>query len=94
MDRLYWFPTVLLALSLCACARPSRRSPHHFVSLGIKDLPLILMDQDTGKVCYAGSSPAASAYLEWYTSNVGPITEDKPMYCSDVVWLSEGAKVK
>lgn len=81
----------MLALLVCGCSKPPHQS-HHFVSLGIKDLPLILMDQDTGKVCYAGTSPAISEYSEWYTKNVGPITEKEPMYCSDVVWLGEGAK--
>jgi hypothetical protein len=53
--------------------------------MGIKDLPLILLDQDTGKICYAGESPAPSQYVEWYNANVGAITEDTPLFCSDVV---------
>jgi hypothetical protein len=85
--------TVLLAVSLNACSEQPHQA-HHFVSLGIKDLPLILLDQDTGKVCYAGMSPGSGEYLDWYAKNVGPTTEKEPMYCSDVVWLGEGAKVK
>jgi hypothetical protein len=81
----------LIALLICGCSKPPHQ-PHHFVSLGIKDLPLILVDQDTGKVCYAGMSPAPGEYMDWYTKNVGPITEEEPMFCSDVVWLGEGAK--
>jgi hypothetical protein len=81
----------MLALFVCGCSAPPHQS-HHFVSLGIKDLPLILMDQDTGKVCYAGTSPGNSDYSDWYAKNVGPTTEKEPFYCSDVVWLGEGAK--
>jgi hypothetical protein len=84
---------ILLAFSLSACSKHPHQS-HHFVSLGIKDLPLILLDQDTGKVCYAGMSPGSGEYLDWYAKNVGPITENEPMYCSDVVWLGERAKAK
>lgn len=85
--------TVLLAVPLSACSgRPHQK--HHFVSLGIKDLPLILLDQATGKICYAGMSPGSGEYLDWYAKNVGPITENEPMYCSDVVWLGEKAKIK
>lgn len=80
-----------LALLICGCSKSPHQS-HHFVSLGIKDLPLILLDQDTGKVCYARTAPGTSEYLDWYAKNVGPITENEPMYCSDVVWRADGAK--
>lgn len=85
--------TISLAVSLSACSAHPHQT-HHFVSLGIKDLPLILLDQDTGKVCYAGTAPGSGEYLDWYAKNVGPITDNEPMYCSDVVWLGEDAKVK
>ena len=78
-----------LALLICGCSKSPHQS-HHFVSLGIKDLPLILLDQDTGKVCYARTAPGTSEYLDWYAKNVGPITENEPMYCSDVVWRASG----
>ena len=76
---------VFLALILSGCSRPEHLTHHHFVSMGIKDLPLILLDQDTGKICYAGEPPAPSQYVEWYNANVGAITEDTPLFCSDVV---------
>ncbi len=82
----------ILGLLVCGCSKPPHQS-HHFVSLGIKDLPLILLDEDTGKICYAGTSPGSYEYLDWYKKNVGLITDKEPMYCSDVVWLGEGAKI-
>lgn len=87
------FLFLILAVLAVFVSTPPPKS-NHFVSLGIKDLPLIVLDQDSGKVCYAGTPPGASEYLNWYSSNVGPITDDEPMYCSDVVWLGEGAKIK
>ena len=76
---------VFLTLLLSGCSRPERPTHHHFVSMGIKDLPLILLDQDTGKICYAGDSPATSEYLTWYEANVGQIGVGHPLFfCSDV----------
>jgi hypothetical protein len=77
-------PIVFLGLILSGCLKPKQTIHHHFVSVGIKDLPLILLDQDTGKICYAGDPTGPSAYLDWYGTNVGKITEKAPYYCSDV----------
>ncbi len=83
----------LLALALGGCSKPKQR--HHFVSAGIKDLPLILLDQDTGRICYAGDSPAPGEYFQWYNANVGrgtpqsPSDSDSYFFCSDVVWNGE-----
>jgi hypothetical protein len=85
--------TLFLILILSGCLKPKLNHHHHFVSMGIKDLPLILLDQDTGRICYAGDSPAPSNYWDWYQSNVGrgtpalknPNPSESYFFCSDLV---------
>lgn len=81
------YVVVALVIVIDGCSKPRQR--HHFVTAGVKDLPLILLDQDTGKICYAGDSPGNAAYLDWYKANVGRETPIGPseshFYCSDVV---------
>ena len=62
---------------------------HQFVSFGVKDLPLLLVDQETGRICFAGVPPAPGEYVKWFNENVGTITMTNPLFCSDVVWLGE-----
>lgn len=40
-----------------------------------------------GKISFAGDSPAPGEYVKWFNENVGTITDNNPLFCSDVVFL-------
>jgi hypothetical protein len=85
---------VTSAVLLAGCARRQRpHQHHHFVSLGVKDLPLILFDQASSKVCFAGNSPMPPAYLSWMQENVNAQgSKDFPYYRVDVMFHDSDEK--
>jgi hypothetical protein len=76
--------TIFVLAELCT-SLVSCKPKHNFVSAGIKDLPLLVFDQATSKVCFAGAPPMPPAYMNWIRENVSPEqSPEHPYYCSDV----------